>query len=90
VKTKKTKSDIMREKINLILWDQGIPGAADFENADLVRYLEYLITESTCPGICRFTDCDYIGEFEQDSTDGYCEECQKSSCVSLLILLGLI
>lgn len=90
MKTKKTKSEIMREKIELILLDQGINGKANLENADLIQYLESLIFESTCPGICRFTDCDYIGEFEQDSTNGYCEECDKSSCVSLLILLGLI
>ncbi len=42
-----------------------------------------------CPGIC--TECEWIIEnIEQDQEEGYCDECQKNTVKSILILAGVI
>ena len=51
------------------------------------------ISDSVCPAICCNPDnpnCDYTEEKEPDSRDGWCEECQRGTMVSALVLGGLI
>jgi hypothetical protein len=51
------------------------------------------IADSVCPAICCNPDnpaCDYTEEKEPDSRDGWCEECQRGTMVSALVLGGLI
>jgi hypothetical protein len=51
------------------------------------------ITDSVCPAICCNPDnpeCDYTEEKEPDSRDGWCEECQRGTMVSALVLGGII
>lgn len=44
--------------------------------------------DSIVPAICY--RCGYTTEMEPDQTRGWCEECEKNSVVSVLILGGLI
>jgi hypothetical protein len=49
------------------------------------------MTDSVCPAICCNPDnpeCDYTEEKEPDSRDGWCEECQRGTMVSALVLGG--
>ena len=51
------------------------------------------MTDSVCPAICCNPDnpeCDYTEEKEPDSRDGWCEECQRGTMVSALVLGGII
>jgi len=51
------------------------------------------ISDSVCPAICcnpDNPDCDYTEEKEPDSRDGWCEECQRGTMVSALVLGGII
>jgi histidinol-phosphate/aromatic aminotransferase/cobyric acid decarboxylase-like protein len=51
------------------------------------------ISDSVCPAICCNPDnpaCDYTEEKEPDSRDGWCEECQRGTMVSALVLGGII
>jgi hypothetical protein len=51
------------------------------------------MADSVCPAICCNPDnpeCDYTEEKEPDSRDGWCEECQRGTMVSALVLGGII
>ena len=51
------------------------------------------MTDSVSPAICCNPDnpeCDYTEEKEPDSRDGWCEECQRGTMVSALVLGGII
>jgi hypothetical protein len=51
------------------------------------------MTDSVCPAICCNPDnpgCDYTDEKEPDSREGWCEECQRGTMVSALVLGGII
>ena len=51
------------------------------------------ISDSVCPAICcnpDNPDCDYTEEKEPDSRDGWCEECQRGTMVSALVLGSII
>lgn len=51
------------------------------------------MTDSICPAICCNPDnpeCDYTEEKEPDSRNGWCEECQRGTMVSALVLGGII
>ena len=51
------------------------------------------ITDSVCPAICCNPDnpeCDYTEEKEPDSREGWCEECQRGTMGSALVLGGII
>jgi hypothetical protein len=51
------------------------------------------IADSVCPAICVNPDnpeCDYTAEMEPDQDRGRCEECQRGTLVSALVLGGLI
>jgi hypothetical protein len=49
--------------------------------------------DTISPAICcnpDNPDCDYSEEKEPDSRDGWCEECQRGTMVSALVLGGII
>ena len=51
------------------------------------------MTDSVSPAICCNPDnpeCDYTTEMEPDQDRGWCEECQRGTMVSALVLGGLI
>jgi hypothetical protein len=51
------------------------------------------IAESVCPAICcnqDNPDCDYTAEMELDQDRGWCEECERGTLVSGLVLGGII
>ncbi len=49
---------------------------------------EVYIMDSLVPAICR--ECGYTTHYEPDSVRGWCEVCDKGSCVSALVLMGII
>ena len=51
------------------------------------------IADSVSPAICcnpDQPDCDYSTEMEPDQDRGWCEECQRGTMVSALVLGGII
>lgn len=57
---------------------------------DDLELLEAYSTDSVCPGICITPGCGYSNEVEPDQTEGWCEECQKGTVKSAMILAGII
>ena len=60
---------------------------------DLFLSFAVAMTDSVCPAICcnpENLDCDYVEEKEPDSREGWCEECQRGTMVSALVLGGII
>lgn len=45
---------------------------------------------SVFPGICSSEGCTYTTEYEPDQDRGWCDECEKPTVVSVLVLLGVI
>jgi hypothetical protein len=58
--------------------------------ASIDDLLAVLVADSVCPAICMNEGCDYIAPMETDQEEGYCEECNSNTMVSVLVLLGLI
>jgi len=54
---------------------------------DTFDLLEASITDSVCPAIC--VECGYTCEMEPDQDRGWCEECQKNTVKSALVLGGI-
>ena len=50
---------------------------------------EYHMSE-TVPGICMSPSCDYTTLVEPDQSAGWCEDCERNSVISGLILAGVI
>lgn len=46
--------------------------------------------DSVCPGICMEDGCDYTNEVEPDCCTGWCENCEKGTVQSAMILAGII
>jgi hypothetical protein len=57
---------------------------------DEQKFLEAIMMDSVCPGICCNPGCDYTTEVEPDQDAGWCELCGTGSVKSALILAGLI
>jgi len=55
---------------------------------DVDALLEAAATDSVSPGICM--DCGHSTEVELDQDSGWCENCDRNSVKSALILAGLI
>ena len=55
-----------------------------FESVDSM--IEAAVFDSVVPGIC---ECGYSTETEPDGWS-WCEECNKASCTSVLLLAGII
>lgn len=62
----------------------------ELEGQDRMALAEAAIMDSVCIGICMNDDCDYTTEYEQDCTEGWCEECDTGTVKSLMILMGVI
>ena len=62
--------------------------AADFGYDDLLSMFEAAVFDSVCPAIC--TECQYTTEYEPDQDRGWCENCEKNTVVSVLVLGGII
>ena len=57
---------------------------------DVMDLLEAASFDSVVPGICKVKGCDYSTGVEPDSDSGWCEECDKGTVVSCLVLAGII
>ncbi len=57
---------------------------------DDLEMLEAHMPDSMCPGICVTPGCGYSNEVVGDETEGWCEECQKGTVKSAMILAGII
>jgi hypothetical protein len=55
---------------------------------DINDLLEEAVYDSVSPGICP--DCGYTTMVEPDQDEGWCEECNKGTVQSALMLAGLI
>lgn len=62
--------------------------AEDYGFNDSMELLEAYAIDSVCPGICK--ECGYSTEVEPDQTGGWCEECDKGSVISAMVLSGVI
>ena len=63
--------------------------AQDLGYDDFLQMAEALITESSAPTYCFH--CGELGpDAEQDATEAYCDYCWQKTCVSALVLGGLI
>ena len=77
--------DIRRAKLAKLIEIQGF--------ADEAALFDAAVSDSVCPAICCNSDrpnCDYSDEMEPDQDAGWCEECQRPTLVSALVLGGLI
>ena len=67
----------------------GLKELADFEGFESVdEMLDEGAFDSVCPAICP--ECGYTTQMEPDQDRGWCENCQKNTVKSALILAGLI
>jgi len=55
---------------------------------DAMDLCQAAIMDSCCPGVCR--ECGAVYEYEPDQGKGWCDNCEKNTVVSLLLLEGLI
>jgi hypothetical protein len=55
-----------------------------FESVD--KMLEAATFDSVVPGVCQ---CGYVTDTEPDGRS-WCENCNKPSCISVLLLAGII
>jgi hypothetical protein len=63
--------------------------ACDVYGFDSIEEMfESAVCDSVAPGICKV--CGYTCDIEPDATDGWCEECEQNTVVSVLILGGII
>lgn len=68
---------------------QGLAKLVQIEGfRDELSMLEEATFDSVVPGICL--TCGYSNGVEPDSDGGWCEECNKGSVVSCLILADII
>ncbi len=52
--------------------------------------LHEAVFDGSCAGICKTKGCDYSTEVEPDQGKGWCEECEKGTVVSCLMLAGVM
>jgi hypothetical protein len=52
-----------------------------------LEFIDVIMRESTCLGICMNDGCDYTTDVEPDQTKGYCENCMSNSVKSGLELI---
>ena len=71
----------MCEKLDLL---------ADIEGMEVMEMLEQATFDSVSPGICMTPGCTYTTEVEPDQPHGWCEECNKGTVKSALLLAGII
>ncbi len=62
--------------------------ATDWGYQDVEQMLEENIIDSVNLGICL--ECGYSADVEPDQDKGWCEECEKGSVVSCMMLAGII
>ena len=61
---------------------------AGFET--VMNMLEEAATDSICTCVCMNVGCNWIEDYEPDQTEGWCENCDDNSMVSVLVLAGMI
>ena len=55
---------------------------------DAVEMVEEAMMDGNCPAIC--TKCGYTTEMEPDQDKGWCDECEKNTVKSAMVLMGVI
>ena len=72
----------VRNKINDLLSIEGYSTPEAF--------LSVYAHDSVVPAICMSPICDSTYRYEPDCQDGWCDDCQKNTVKSGLVLLGII
>ena len=67
---------------------QDLADAEGFD--DLWALVEEVHMDSTVPGICMNSGCDYTTWYEPDQDHGWCEFCGEGTVCSALILGGVM
>lgn len=57
---------------------------SEIEGMSIEKMLESAVCDGVSPGIC--TECEETREVEPDCATGYCENCQRNTVVSALML----
>ena len=63
---------------------------ASSEGMTVTELLEHACADSVSPAICTEPECDYTTDMEPDQDAGWCENCDKNTVASALILAGVI
>lgn len=63
---------------------------ADDYGMGIKDLLDKYAIDSVAPAICINPGCSYTTEYEPDSENGWCEECDTGTVVSAYVLAGLI
>lgn len=74
----------MRKKL------EKLQALADDYGTSIKDLLEKYAIDSVAPAICTNAGCSYTIEYEPDSEDGWCEECDTGTVVSAFVLADLI
>lgn len=70
------------EKLKTLATDMGYDTVMDM--------LQVASTDSVVPGICMNDDCCYSDDVEPDQAEGICEECDKNTVKSCLVIAEII
>lgn len=62
--------------------------AEKIERAEGIEDPTEFMFDSIVPNIC--TTCEGVADGEPDATENWCETCGTNTCVSYLVLLGVI
>lgn len=72
---------LKRKKVQILVDESGL---------DSLSLLEEYQLEGLVPCICMKPECDYWTELEPDQRAGWCEECDDTTLMSLLVLVGIL
>jgi len=67
--------------------DELLEQLAEDWGTDVEEMLREAVFDSVVPGICPY--CGYSTDVEPDQRAGWCEECEKRTVISCLILGGI-
>ena len=58
----------------------------ELEGMTGVEMVRSAVVDGTCPSICMNDGCDFTADYEPDSRDGWCDECETNTVMSGLEL----
>jgi|26BtaG_2_1085354.scaffolds.fasta_scaffold02038_7 uncharacterized OB-fold protein len=68
--------------------NHGLNELLDMEGMSGEEFLEYYAFHGIVPGICK--NCGAVYNYEPDQDKGWCDQCEKNTVVSGLMLMGVI
>ena len=58
----------------------------DIEGMTEVEMIRSAVVDGTCPSICMNDGCNFTADYEPDSIEGWCDECDTNTVMSGLEL----